>query len=386
MYEDYSESESDSSAYYYDGAYIARPVPTLPASVVQETPVPPRVISLEWHESLIANFKATREAILVTPYDDPEIPFPAHPIEWREYMTSHQPSLPVLQTISSESAIKALKHIRKNLGWANVHEWQGKWVWALLARVNDVGILMNEEVSVLRELGKKAVFNLGKAADARVKTVEMGGGDWWDEDMQRQIVDYMNGGGQEQQEEQMEGIVDGNGEPEEDGGVKLDPTGDSQAHEVAEQEEDVEQPPAKKIALFKPRSMVVSKPGKAGKPSISAVPSISVIPATPAVKLVENPMEGVVVNSQLLQEAGQTVPEDDLASAQLQLESELGLVTDTTIPADNTAKGSVESPKDGQDGEAMPRKPDVKTMFALDMVVSIVGDVFGQRDLLLERR
>ncbi|KAK6330867.1 hypothetical protein TWF718_003064 [Orbilia javanica] len=198
-------SDSDSSAYYDDGAYIARPV-SMVAAVTTATVVPPRTVSADWHSSLITNFHATREAILTTPFEEPEIPFPAIPTQWKDFMVSNQPSLPVLQTITSESAIKALKHLRKYLGWRNVNEWQGKWIWALLTRVNDVGILMNEEVSVLRELGKKAVFNLDKAAEARSKIVEEGGEDWWNEELQRGVMEYMNGGGQDPDTANEEGV------------------------------------------------------------------------------------------------------------------------------------------------------------------------------------
>ncbi|KAK6496307.1 hypothetical protein TWF481_002332 [Arthrobotrys musiformis] len=401
--EDFSDdlSDSGSSAYYDDGAYIARPVPTL-VKVTTTTVVSPRVVSDDWHSSLIANFHTTREALITTPFEEPEIPFPIIPTQWKDFMVSNEPSLPVLQTIPSESAIKALKHLRKYLGWRNVNEWQGKWIWALLARVNDVGILLNEEVSVLRELGKKAVFNLDKAAEARMKIVQEGGEDWWNEELQRGVVEYMNGGGQD-------AVV---GDHEE--GVKVDEqvgfpvefkiedldfeTGDQEgledqeveANEI-ESEEVVEQErPMKKMALFKPRAVRISKPAAttASKPADSStlsVPSISVIPATPEAGNAESPVVGTVSVDQLLPDAD--AADSDLASAQLQLEMEM-----EHTPAPNDARDAVESKdqvEDGVDAEApdkMQRMPDVKTVFALDMIVSIVGEVFGQRDLLLERR
>ncbi|KAK6522142.1 hypothetical protein TWF281_002708 [Arthrobotrys megalospora] len=400
--DDYDDlSDSDSSAYYADGAYIARPIAAL-ATVATNTIVPPRAVSADWHASLIANFHTTREAILTTPFEEPEIPFPVIPTQWKDFMVTNQPSLPVLQTIPSESAIKALKHLRKYLGWRNVHDWQGKWIWALLARANDVGILMNEEVSVLRELGKKAVFNLDKAADARAKIVKEGGEDWWNEEMQKGVMEYMNGGGQGTAVDDVEGIkVDdqvgfpvefniedldfdtGDQEPEMDEMDGMD--GMDGMDEIEYDEEGAEEGrPVKKMALFKPRAVKSSKPASG---STLSVPSISVIPATPGIGDVENPMEETVSADQPLPDSAET-SDSQLASAQLQLELDLGLATvssDTSEVIEH--KGSVEDGEvDAEAEEKTPRMPDVKTVFALDMIVSIVGEVFGQRDLLLERR
>ncbi|KAK6502335.1 hypothetical protein TWF506_002916 [Arthrobotrys conoides] len=380
-------SDSDTSAYYDDGAYIARPIPML-ARVTTASALPPRTVSADWHASLITNFHTTREAILTTPFEEPEIPFPMIPTKWKDFMVANQPSLPVLQTIPSESAIKALKHLRKYLGWRNVNDWQGKWIWALLARANDVGILMNEEVSVLRELGKKAVFNLDKAAEARIKIVEAGGKDWWNEDLQRGVMEYMGGGGEHSTFSGEKGVkIDEQvGLPVEFKIQDLDfDTGDQEVEtgEIGSEEEGVkEERPTKKMALFKPRAVQIPKPS--GSSTLS-VPSISVIPATPGAGDVEDPMEGTLSANQLLPDAANT-PDDDLASAQLQIEMELA-------PASNDAgdtAGSKDSLEDGEleaeVPEKMQRMPDVKTVFALDMIVSVVGEVFGQRDLLLERR
>ncbi|TGJ68292.1 hypothetical protein EYR41_007351 [Orbilia oligospora] len=382
-------SDSDSSAYYVDGAYIARPVPML-ARVTTASALPPRTVSDDWHASLITNFHTTREAILTTPFEDPEIPFPVIPTQWKDFMVANQPSLPVLQTISSENAIKALKHLRKYLGWRNVNEWQGKWIWALLARANDVGILMNEEVSVLRELGKKAVFNLEKASDARIKIVEEGGEDWWNEELQRGVMEYMGGGGQDPAACGGEGVKTDEqvGFPVEfkiedlDFGAEDQDVETGEAGSGGEDESVKEERPTKKMALFKPRAVQIPKPSSG---STLSVPSISVIPATPGTGDVENPMEDPLSVNQLLPDAVDT-PDDDLASAQLQMEMELA-------PVSNDAGDVVESKDSVEDGELdagavdkAQRMPDVKTVFALDMIVSIVGEVFGQRDLLLERR
>ncbi|KAK6341972.1 hypothetical protein TWF730_001454 [Orbilia blumenaviensis] len=388
--DDHSDSDSD-SAYYDDGAYIARSTPLLPM-IMTDTIVPQRIVSADWHASLISNFNTTRDAILTTPLEEPENLFPINPTQWKDFMVTNQPSLPVLQTITSENSIKALKHLRKYIGWRNVSEWQGKWIWALLARVNDVGILMNEEVSVLRELGKKAVFNLKKAADARVKIVQEGGEDWWTDELQKGVREYMNGGGDEPIIGEEEGVKTDEqvGLPVEfkiedldfDTGDQEVETGEIEVGEEGMAEVVEEGRPAKKMALFKPRALRVSKPVRN---SALLVPSISVIPATPGTGDVENPLEGTILADQLLPDPANT-PDDQLASAQLQLESDL-------VPASKDTSEIVDPKNPAEDGELdveaqekMNRMPDVKTVFALDMIVSIVGEVFRQRDLLLERR
>ncbi|KAF3908999.1 hypothetical protein AA313_de0200389 [Arthrobotrys entomopaga] len=341
--------------------------------------IPPRVISEEWHNSLLTNFRATREAILTTPLEEAETPFPDIPTEWRDFMVSNQPSLPILQSITSENAIKALKHIRKNVGWVNVHEWQGKWIWALLARANDVGILMNEEVSVIRELGKKAVFNLGKAADAREKIVEGGGKDWWDEELQERIREYMNGGGQT--EEIDDGALNINVE-QWDGGVKLDDQVELPVEEAAGEEKEVERP-VKKLALFKPRAIALATATEG--PTLS-VPAIAILPATPELDKVDDPMEGSLTPGQLLPETLGVTNDDQLASAQLQQEQEIGPSASSNTAEEKMGDAAQEGARETEEANFTPRVPDVKTIFALDMIVSVVGDAFGQRDLLLERR
>lgn len=59
----------------------------------------------------------------------------------------------------------------------NIETRLGRWIWALLGRLEDVGCLTSEEVSVIRELGKRAVWVLagkmqnpatGQAVDSEV--------------------------------------------------------------------------------------------------------------------------------------------------------------------------------------------------------------------------
>ncbi|KAJ6264104.1 hypothetical protein Dda_0246 [Drechslerella dactyloides] len=363
-----SDSDSDSSAYYDDGAYIARSAPTIPTAPTTPGILPPREISPSWHTSLLSNFHSTRDAILTTPQDPSDTTtFPANPTLWRDYMIANNPSLPLLQNITSEIAIKALKHIRKNLGWVNVNEWQGQWVWSLLARTNDVGVLMNEEVSVLRELGKKAVFNLGKAADARGRIVAAGGADWWDEKMQREVMEYMNGGGRSAS--QMEA---GDGERK----VQVDER--VEAPVVSPVETDEERP-AKKAALFRPRSVVVNDKAVAKL----AVPTISVTPATPKAEEdspkaeeekepVQSPEEDSEAPPAVEVDTMRESPAVEIDAAMEQT-PETKIDTDENLPivADGSGRKEVGG-GEAEDGDfqetVAPRIPDVKTMFALDMI------------------
>ncbi|KAK6353430.1 hypothetical protein TWF696_005393 [Orbilia brochopaga] len=436
----YDSDSDNSSAYYDDGAYIARSAPTLPTpSITTPGALPPRTISQTWHDALLTNFHATRDAILTTPIDPSETTtFPENPTLWRDYMMANNPSLPVLQSITSEIAIKALKHIRKNVGWVNVHEWQGQWIWALLARTNDVGVLMNEEVSILRELGKKAVFNLGKAADSRAKIVASGGQDWWNEEMQRKVMEYMNGGGESTQDTE-----------DPDDSVQVDERVEIPAEDTVEEsgEEAAAERPAKKVALFRPRVVAVKDKAAARL----AVPTISVTPATPKPEELEEasvqPLEidaeaSVQLPAEVETEAGDQVDQNVVITPAIDADKEeetpaietdiiketptIGIdgiqdtpmievdvveetptieidaveetptikidVGESTLPVVGEASGqSAATDNQGmEEGEvqetATLRIPDVKTMFALDMIVSIVGEAFGQRDLLAERR
>jgi hypothetical protein len=69
------------------------------------------------------------------------------------------PSLAQLQALDQEDTLSMLELIQKrffNRG-ETLSPNASAWIWALLAKLNDVGTMNNDEVFVLRDLGKRAL-------------------------------------------------------------------------------------------------------------------------------------------------------------------------------------------------------------------------------------
>jgi hypothetical protein len=76
-----------------------------------------------------------------------------------QYVQKSSPSLSQLQALDQEDTLSMLELIHKS--YFNRGETLGQhtsaWLWALLARLGDVGTMNNDEVFVLRDLGKRAL-------------------------------------------------------------------------------------------------------------------------------------------------------------------------------------------------------------------------------------
>lgn len=86
------------------------------------------------------------------------------------------PSMVLLAQLTQESAVCGLGVLPSLLTLANLKGKRGRnigaWAWGLLGRCRDVGQMSSEEVGVLRELGKQAVWLL-----RRISAGERIGGD-----------------------------------------------------------------------------------------------------------------------------------------------------------------------------------------------------------------
>lgn len=78
----------------------------------------------------------------------------------------------LLAQVPQEMVIHGLKNLESTLTSNNMRTGKGKnigaWVWGLLARCRDVGQMASEEVGVLRDLGKMAVWLLRRIAAGEV--------------------------------------------------------------------------------------------------------------------------------------------------------------------------------------------------------------------------
>lgn len=165
----YESGIGDSRGYLAEGTYIARPTigPNLPESA--KTMLDPQEA---YTESLKKSFLAQRKQLHVAPskgalasLDD------RHPIsclshanrsyaEWTKLLKSTTP-LPAQVRAMDDDTVYAILSIVQRVYLQrskDIGTITGAWIWALLARLDDVGLMSNDQVYPLRELGKQAVL------------------------------------------------------------------------------------------------------------------------------------------------------------------------------------------------------------------------------------
>jgi hypothetical protein len=165
--DDIDYTMGDSRGYYVDDCYIARPV------LRPEAPRKSTISAKEaYTEMLKRRFDAMRARLSdeypvgeteIRTEDNKPVPQPnagkkAY-AECVEMVQNMSPSLAQLQALDQEDTLSMLELIQKrffNRG-ETLSPNASAWIWALLAKLNDVGTMNNDEVFVLRDLGKRAL-------------------------------------------------------------------------------------------------------------------------------------------------------------------------------------------------------------------------------------
>lgn len=157
-YEEYEQG------YYADGAYTAVPdlSPTWTCrNGVDEVEVHPQEA---YYTSLCDRFVALSSALRLTPHGSAALTTssafnPSSRASWRRFIVNMQPTSLILSKLRQEEVMHGLDVLETVLSMANLqrHKNIGLWAWGLLARCREVGEMGSEEVGVLRDLGKKAI-------------------------------------------------------------------------------------------------------------------------------------------------------------------------------------------------------------------------------------
>ena len=165
----YESGVGDSRGYFEDGAYIARPSQAdLETSDMAGTITPQQAYT----EALKARFQKQRILLQASPSAEAVAKLDdQHPItlprgsnkawaQWTRLVRTVPPSLTQIQAMDQDNVIKVLELIKKQYlqpGKA-IEALVGAWIWALIARLDDVGTMTNDRVSALREFAKQAVL------------------------------------------------------------------------------------------------------------------------------------------------------------------------------------------------------------------------------------
>ena len=330
LYKEYEQG------YYADGAYTAVPdlCPTWACrNGIDEVEVDPQEA---YYASLCDRFAALSSALRLSPHSSAALTTssafnPSSRASWRRFIVNMQPTSLILSKLRQEEVMHGLEVLETVLSMANMqrHKNIGLWAWGLLARCRDVGEMGSEEVGVLRDLGKKAIAVL-RGVTAGLYQEHSENGESGDEDK-----------GEEESESQANADVDIDVDVDADVDADADadanisesrfPLDDSAATSLDDSPHLVEA--AKQLLLT---SLTVGSPGQVAIAEMSSLGS----------------------------------------QAAHAVESERGL-------GPEEAQKTVESePPICNGGKQEDNETSFKMYATLDMIITIVGELYGQKDLL----
>ncbi|KAL8995547.1 MAG: hypothetical protein Q9169_004749 [Polycauliona sp. 2 TL-2023] len=161
IYQDYSRG------YYDDGAYTAMPLPR--ADGMPEVDGGEDIDPQEaYYTNLCDQFRSLHTALhAASPRSAPDDSTTAMASKlnhgassriWRMTVLYTQPTSILLSLIDQDTVIAGIAALEKHIAWKTLEKdsYLGAWAWGLLARCRDIGMMGSEEVGVIRELGKKA--------------------------------------------------------------------------------------------------------------------------------------------------------------------------------------------------------------------------------------
>ncbi|KAI9884028.1 MAG: aspartate--tRNA ligase dps1 [Watsoniomyces obsoletus] len=369
--------------YYADGAYTAVPTivenNTTSVEVTNGNEDPQDV----YRQSLLLRYRLLRANLRINP---PEEALAAldenHPIvvskqvqagssRWQELFRQTDP-LPAQVAAMDQTTVLRLigiistgHYLKKH---TNIPPRVGRWIWALLGRVEEIGCLTNDEVAVLRELGKRAAFISRGAYQVDDEDVwDEEAGDYIDDVDALQEIDEPIAKAQSAEEGEIDDVNTGLPASEEQIGQDshndqgITANGDEQGEmngkepeitvsmDVTEEEEDpTEATAAIAINAIKERILASISSGDNEKDEKEVAMS---------------------AGGAEIQEATDT-------------RSEEGEIREGFEEGELEEEG-LERLEEQDEDESFPSS---NTLATLDMVLTIVGEVYGQRDLLKSRQ
>lgn len=167
----HESSNSDLQGYYSYGAYTAAPSVEPAMFDERRNHVGEENPQAVYRKSLFLRYRLLRANLRVSPPAgslagvDQE-----HPIsvtskqysKWLRLLRFTNPTPGQVASMNQRTVMKLIKFITTSLlkRGQNIKLGLGCWMWALLGRLEEVGCLNTEEVGVVRELGKRAIWML----------------------------------------------------------------------------------------------------------------------------------------------------------------------------------------------------------------------------------
>lgn len=351
---DDSSALDDSRGYYADGAYTAAPTlgPSLPPQRTtaapsdddEQDPQDAYYARLRLRFSLLrATLRCVPPATHIRALDD------SHPISlplgsrkafatWRYLLQTTDPVPAQLASLDQGSVLRVLGIVTKEMKRGRaVGRRGGAWVWGLLGRCREVGECGSEEVGVLRELGKRAVWVLMEFREGGRDTRREGEG---------------GGGGAEDEEEE-----DGYG-----------------------RDDDAAQDPARSKSPNLLRTLDVETRVEIALPNEADAIPAPLTDDTPSNGLDTAPQapEQSTLDTELLPSSPHIEPKSSNSDNHETEANDLELAA-----AKERIRARLEESADSiHDREDEASEAEAVTFATLDMILTVVGEFYGQRDLL----
>ncbi|KAL7276021.1 hypothetical protein RUND412_001016 [Rhizina undulata] len=396
------EEEEDNLGWYYDGTYTAS------APIIQPTEsLPPTALEI-WHAALLDKFRKLRLSLHTSLQKVPRTSSPRREKdEWRNRILYTAPTPKELWSLDQQTVLTLL---RWNIHWLTLSRkrrwWIGKfwaaWMWSLLLKLDEC--LTADEISIVRELGKRCALvkeNLIKfveedAVEKEVDELEYNGEDedYADENDEGEYLgeheDVIEG---EPEEPVVEGelkkpVIEGEseepvveGEPDEPV-VEGEPEGP-----IVEGEKTVEknlEVPFKDGPTEAPETTASAHDKPVAELKDNAEDLSKDIPAEATGTTESAPYEPVFEAGDKAEDPSQDVP-SEASGNNASVPGEPKEAIESTSEAINTAEVALKQPSAASSTISATPSSIADTLGALDMVISIVGDFFGQRDLLISR-
>lgn len=197
----YETGIGDARGFYADGAYIARSLSESGDNVDEEGedadndgPSAPEAIHAAYFRSLLDKYWSLRSALNAPAPPESYARLPKTALTsvrslnigttietWRRLISSTDPHPVQLSLMSKESVLRVIRIVLGGKRFLKaghpVSERTSRWLWALLARFPERGELDHTEIAWVRELGRRAVLlgrSLAEMAALRAE-LEMGG-------------------------------------------------------------------------------------------------------------------------------------------------------------------------------------------------------------------
>jgi hypothetical protein len=345
----YEDGVGDFRGYYEDGAYIAaQAFPDSSDIIDEEADIDPQ---LAYFDSILARYESLKGYLQQTPPTNAvknlDEDHPTHVAALNPYMAKWwiyklktcEPLPAQIASMNKKSVFRLIGLLTQGTLLKRGREIEvgvSQWAWALLARLPDRGELNSEEIGIIRELGKKAVL-----VGMGLRNVKS-----WEEGM-KEVEEGFDAG----LEEKIEEMVDTINEDE----IYLDPD------DELDEGDDVEY--AEETGLVNATSN--------DNPilEVNCNPTANCNGDHPAAEDAEKQIE------QELASGDTSVSAENLADAKIRILS--GLVQEIpehSVNIEPEVTATEESPE--------TKSPLWNTRATVDMIITVAGEIYGQRDLL----